>query len=330
MEKRKFGNSDLMVSPVGLGCYGMSGAYGAYDDDQSIATIHRALELGCNLLDTSASYGQGHNHRTIGKAIKGRRDEFVIHSKTGTIRDASGKSVGEGSGTPERLRDMCETSLKNLGIDCLDVFTMSRTDQTTPTEDSVGAMARLVEEGKTRYIGLSEAAADTIRRGHAVHPLASVQYEYSLWSRDPETLGQIAAVRELGAAFVAYSPLGYAFLTGAWKKHGDIDPGDNRHRLPRFAPENFDHNAALVGHIEGMAAEKNTTPARIAIAWVLAQGGDMFPIPGCKTQPHLEDNLGALELELSADDLARLDTLFPPGAAQGERYPDSSMARVNR
>ncbi len=330
MEHRKFGNSDLMVAPVGLGCYGMSGAYGTYDDDQSIATIHRAIELGCNLLDTSASYGQGHNHRTIGKAIKGRRDDVVIHSKTGTIRDANGKSVGEGSGTPERLRKMCETSLKNLGIDCLDVFTMSRTDSMTPTEDSVGAMARLVEEGKTRYIGLSEAHADTIRRGHAVHPLASVQYEYSLWSRDPERLGQIEVVRKLGAAFMAYSPLGYAFLTGQWKKHDDIDPDDLRNRLPRFAVENFDHNVKLVGHIEDMASQKNTTPARIAIAWLLTRGDNMFPIPGCKTQPHLEDNLGAIELELTVDDLKHFDDLFPPGAAKGDRYPESSMARVNR
>ena len=329
MEYLKFGNSDLRVSRMGLGCYGMSGAYGAADDDESIATIHRAIELGVNFLDTSASYGQGHNHQVIGKAIKGRRDQVVIHSKSGTIRAPDGSSVAEGSGSAERLLELCERSLKNLGIDCLDVFCMSRVDPTVPVEDSVGAMARLVEAGKTRYISLSEASPDSVRRGFAVHPLVSLQFEYSLWSRDPEQ-GHIETCRELGIGFMAYAPLGYGFLAASFHVPGDIPSGDHRLRLPRFQAGNFEQNVGLVRVIEDVAADKGATPAQIAIAWVLAQGDDIIPIPGSKSRRHLEENLKALEITLDADDLSRLGTAFPPDAAAGTRYDAAGMLRVNR
>lgn len=329
MEYRKFGNSDLEVSRMGLGCFGMSGAYGPADDRESIATIHRAMELGVNFLDTSASYGQGHNHRIIGEAIKGRRDEVVIHSKSGTIRKPEGGSQAEGSGAPERMQEICEGSLKNLGIDCLDMFCLSRVDPTVPIEETVGAMARLVEQGKTRYISLSEASVESVRRGFKVHPLVSLQFEYSLWSRDPEQ-DHIETCRELGMGFMAYAPLGYGFLAAAFHKHGDIPENDHRLRLPRFQEDNFDHNVALVQAIEDIAAAKGATTAQIAIAWVLTQGEDITPIPGSKSRRHLEDNLGALEISLGPDDLARLETTFVPEAAAGTRYDAAGMQRVNR
>ncbi len=327
MQYTTFGNSDLRVSRIGLGCYGMSGAYGPADDTESIATIHRAIELGVNLLDTSASYGQGHNHELIGKAIKGRRDEVVIHSKTGTIRDPERGSIAEGSGTPERLKQVCEGSLARLGIETLDVFCMSRTDPSVPIEDSVGAMAELITEGKTRTISLSESATDTVRRGFKAHPLAALQYEYSLWSRDPEQ-GQLKACRELGMALMAYSPLGYGFLTGAFRRLDDVP--DSRRRFPRFQAENFAHNAALVARIGEIAAKNGATAAQIALAWLLAQGTDIIPIPGTKSRAHLEENLAATEIELGPDDLARLDASFPADAAAGTRYPEAGMERVNQ
>ena len=328
MQYTTFGNSDLRVSRIGLGCYGMSGAYGPADDTESIATIHRAIELGVNLLDTSASYGQGHNHELIGKAIKGRRHEVVIHSKTGTIRDPKRGSIAEGSGTPARLKKVCEESLTRLGIETLDVFCMSRTDPSVPIEDSVGAMAQLITEGKTRTISLSESATGTVRRGFEAHPLAALQFEYSLWSRDPEQEGQIEACRELGMALMAYSPLGYGFLTGAYRRPDDVP--DSRRRFPRFQAENFAHNAALVVRIGEIAAEKDATAAQIALAWLLAQGTDIIPIPGSKSRAHLEENLAATEIELGPDDLARLDAAFPADAAAGTRYPEAGMARVNQ
>ena len=327
MQYTTFGNSDLRVSRIGLGCYGMSGAYGPADDTESIATIHRAIELGVNLLDTSASYGQGHNHELIGKAIKGRRHEVVIHSKTGTIRDPERGSIAEGSGTPERLKKVCEGSLARLGIETLDVFCMSRTDPSVPIEDSVGAMAELITEGKTRYISLSESAAETVRRGFEAHPLAALQYEYSLWSRDPEQ-GQLKACRELGMALMAYSPLGYGFLTGAFRRPDDVP--QSRRRFPRFKAENFAHNAALVARIGEIAAETGATAAQIALAWLLAQGTDIIPIPGSKSRAHLEENLAATEIELGPDDLARLNAAFPADAAAGTRYPEAGMERVNQ
>lgn len=329
VEYLEFGNSDLRVSRMGLGCFGMSGAYGPADDDESIATIHRAMELGVNFLDTSASYGQGHNHRVIGKAIKGRRDQVVIHSKSGTIRTPDGGSLAEGSGSAERLQELCEVSLKNLGIDCLDVFCMSRIDPTVPVEDSVGGMARLIEQGKTRYISLSEASPESVRRGFAVHPLVSLQFEYSLWSRDPEQ-GHIEACRALGIGFMAYAPLGYGFLAASFHQPGDIPSGDHRLRLPRFQAGNFERNVSLVRVIEDVAAGIGATPAQIAIAWVLAQGDDIIPIPGSKSRRHLEENLKALEITLDGDDLARLDAAFTPDAAAGTRYDAAGMQRVNR
>ncbi|MHA1108850.1 MAG: aldo/keto reductase [Alphaproteobacteria bacterium] len=329
MEYRKFGNSDLEISAMGLGCFGMSGAYGPADDTESVATIHRAMELGVNFFDTSASYGQGHNHRIVGEAIRGRRDQVVIHSKSGTIRKAEGGSQAEGSGTPDRLREICEISLKNLGIDCLDVFCLSRVDPTVAIEETVGGMARLIEQGKTRYISLSEASAETVRRGYAVHPLVSLQYEYSLWSRDPEQ-GHIEACRELGMGFMAYAPLGYGFLAASFRSHGDVPENDHRLRLPRFQEDNFEHNVALVKTVEDIAGDKGATTAQIAIAWVLAQGADITPIPGSKSRVHLEDNLGALEITLGSDDLARLEAVFSPGAAAGARYDAAGMQRVNR
>ena len=328
MEYRRFGDSGIDVSRIGLGCYGMSGAYGAADERESIATIHRAIALGINLLDTSASYGRGHNHRLIGRAIEGRRDKVFIHSKTGTIRTADGRSVAEGSGAPDRLRAVCEESLRNLNIEALDVFCMSRVDPTVAVEESMGGMARLVEQGKTRFIGLSEAAPDTVRRAAAVHPLVSLQFEYSLWSRDPED-GHHAACRDLDAALMAYAPLGYGFLTGSLAGPDALTEGDTRGKFPRFQAENFASNRQRVSDIEALARDKGATAAQVALAWLLARGGDVFPIPGCKSRAHLDENAGALDIELTPADLAALDRAFPKGAAAGTRYPEDGMKRVN-
>ena len=306
----------------------MSGAYGAADDAESIATIHRALDLGVTLLDTSASYGQGHNHRLIGEALKGgKRDQVFIHPKSGTIK-TSGGSRAQGSGTPERLREICETSLKKLGMDHLDAFCMSRVDPTVPIEESVGAMAALVKEGKTRFIGLSEASPESVRRGHAVHPLVSLQFEYSLWTRDVEG-GHLTACHDLGMALMAYAPLGYGFLTGVVGGRDALEDGDTRHKFPRFADENAAANREKVSVIRDIASAHNATPAQIAIAWVLRAAPHVFPIPGCKRRTHLEDNLKAIEIELTAADMGALETAFAPGAASGERYPPDGMARVN-
>jgi aryl-alcohol dehydrogenase-like predicted oxidoreductase len=326
MQYRGFGNSGLNVSRIGLGCYGMSGAYGAADETESIATIHRALELGVNLLDTSASYGQGHNHRLIGRAVRDRRDSVIIHSKTGTIRGPGGASIAEGSGTPDRLRAMCEESLNNLGIDCLDVFCMSRVDPSVPIEESVGGMGELVKEGKTRFIGLSECAAATLHRAAKVHPLTSLQYEYSLWSRDPES-DHLRACRDLDLALMAYAPLGYGLLTGRVSQ-ADSD-GDTRRKFPRFQGENFAANRRRVEAIEDITSSKRATAAQVCLAWLLAQDDRVFPIPGCKTRRHLEENLAAAEIALAPADIAALDEAFPPGIAAGTRYPADGMKRVN-
>ena len=329
MEYRSFGGTGIEVSRIGLGCYGMSGAYGAADDRESIATIHRAIELGVNLLDTSASYGQGHNHELIGRAVADRREAVFIHSKTGSIRAGDGRSTPAGAGTPERLRAVCEQSLMSLGIDCLDVFCLSRVDPTVPIEDSVGAMARLVDEGKTRFIGLSEAAPDTVGRGAGVHELASLQFEYSLWSRDPES-GHHHACGELGMALMAYAPLGYGFLSGRLDGPEALPADDIRHKFPRFQAGNFAANRERVARLEAVAAAKGASAAQIALAWLLARGDDVFPIPGCKTQAHLEENLGALEIELTPADLTDLADAFPIGAASGTRYSEEGMKNVDR
>ncbi len=329
MDTRPFGHTGIEVSRIGLGCYGMSGAYGAADDRDSIATIQRAIELGINLLDTSASYGQGHNHELIGRAVGDRREQVFIHSKTGSIRTADGHGTPIGSGTPERLRAVCEQSLVSLGIDCLDVFCMSRVDPTVPIEDSVGAMARLVEDGKTRFIGLSEAAPDTVRRGAAVHPIASLQFEYSLWSRDPES-GHHAACGELGMALMAYAPLGYGFLSGVLDGPEALTAGDMRRKFPRFQADNFAANRERVARLEELAKAKGASAAQIALAWLLARGDDVFPIPGCKTRVHLEENLAALEIDLEPADFAELERAFPNGAAVGTRYPEQGMKSVDK
>jgi aryl-alcohol dehydrogenase-like predicted oxidoreductase len=333
MERRRFGNTDLMVSVIGLGCYGMSGAYGPADDAESIATIRRALDLGVNLLDTSASYGNGHNHRLIGEAIRGRRHEVVIHSKSGSPRDGSLDAM-RGGGDPRYLRHTCEESLKNLGIETLDVFCMSRVDPNVPVEESVGGMAELVGEGKTRFIALSECSALSLGRGSAVHPLASLQMEYSLFSRDAEKQGQIEACRELGMATMAYAVLGRGMLSGRPPRPAEFTAEDVRARLPRFDAANVEQNLRLRSALEAVARRKNATLAQLAIAWPMARGAraDAFvvPIPGAKSRRHLEENVRAADIVLTADDLAEIDRVVPPGAASGTRYPEAQMDRLNR
>jgi aryl-alcohol dehydrogenase-like predicted oxidoreductase len=332
MERHRFGNTDLTVSIIGLGCYGMSGAYGPADDAESIGTIHRALDLGVNFLDTSASYGQGHNHRLIGKAIRGRRHNVVIHSKSGSPREGSSDAV-RGGGDPRYLRQTCEQSLKNLGIETLDVFCMSRVDPNVPVEESIGGMAELVREGKTRFISLSECSAQSLRRGSAVHPLASLQMEYSLFSRDAEEQGQIDACKELGMAMMAYAMLGRGMLSAEVPKPEEMAADDIRARLPRFDSANAKKNLELRTTLEAIARRKNATLAQLSIAWPMARGSQagafIVPIPGAKSRGHLEENVRAADIVLTADDLAEIDRIVPPGAASGTRYPIGQMHRLN-
>jgi aryl-alcohol dehydrogenase-like predicted oxidoreductase len=332
MEHRIFGNTDLMVSIIGLGCYGMSGAYGPADDAESIATIRRALDLGVNFLDTSASYGKGHNHRLIGEAIRGRRHEVVIHSKSGSPRGGSAEAA-RGGGDPLYLRQTCEQSLKNLGIETLDVFCMSRVDPHVPIEESVGGMAELVKEGKTRFISLSECSAESLRRGSAVHPLASLQMEYSLFSRDAEEQGQIDACRELGMAMMAYAVLGRGMLSAQIPHVETMAADDIRAQLPRFQSVNVEKNLRLRSALQAIAHSKNATVTQLAIAWPMAQGSRagafIVPIPGAKSRKHFEENVRAAEIMLTAEDLAEIDRIVPPGAASGTRYPTGQMHRLN-
>jgi aryl-alcohol dehydrogenase-like predicted oxidoreductase len=332
MQRRKFGNTDLMVSVIGLGCYGMSGVYGPADDAESIATIRRALDLGVNFLDTSASYGKGHNHRLIGEAIRGRRHEVVIHSKSGSPRDSNPDGV-RGGGDPRYLRKTCDDSLRNLGIEQLDVFCMSRVDPNIPVEESVGAMAEFVKEGKTRFISLSECSAESVRRGSAVHPLASLQMEYSLFSRDAEQQGQIDACKQNGMAMMAYGVVGRGMLSAQVPKLEQMASEDIRTRLPRFQSQNVERNLKLRSSLENLARRKNATLAQLAVAWPIAQGARaglfVVPIPGAKSRKHLEENVRAAELVLTADDLAEIDGIAPPGAASGTRYPAGQMHRLN-
>jgi aryl-alcohol dehydrogenase-like predicted oxidoreductase len=332
MERHRFGNSDLMVSTIGLGCYGMSGAYGPADDAESIATIRRALDLGVNFLDTSASYGNGHNHRLIGEAIRGRRHDVVIHSKSGSPRDGSPDAV-RGGGDPRYLRQTCEQSLKNLGIETLDVFCMSRVDSNVAVEESVGGMAELVKEGKTRFISLSECSAASLRRGSAVHSLVSLQMEYSLFSRDAEEQGQIDACKELGMAMMAYGVVGRGLLSAQVPKLEELATDDIRARLPRFHGANVERNFALRSALEAIARRKNVTLAQLSVAWPMARGRRagvfIVSIPGAKSRKHLEENVRAADIVLTADDLAEIDRIVPPGAASGTRYPTGQMHRLN-
>jgi len=328
MKKRELGRSRLTVSCLGLGCMGMSDFYGSRDDNESIEVIHRALDLGVTFLDTADIYGNGRNEELVGRAIQGHRREVVLATKFGNVRAEDGRFIGV-NGKPEYVREACEASLRRLGVETIDLYYQHRVDPDTPIEETVGAMARLVREGKVRYLGLSEAGARTIRRAHATHPIAALQSEYSLWSRDPED-EIFSTVRELGIGFVAYSPLGRGFLTGRFKTPEDLEAGDWRRNSPRFQGENFQRNLQLVSEIEAIAREKKLKPSQIALAWVLAQGPDIVPIPGTKHVRFLEENVMAASLPLSEQDLARIDRAFPHGAAAGERYPEAAMRAVGR
>lgn len=329
MHTRRLGRSDLEVSAIGLGCMGMSEFYGAADEAEAVATIHRAIDLGCTFLDTADMYGPHTNERLVGRAVRDRRDAVVLATKFGIVRDPTHPMIRGINGKPDYVREACDASLRRLGVDVIDLYYQHRVDPDTPIEETVGAMADLVRQGKVRYLGLSEAGAQTLRRACAVHPIAALQSEYSLWTREPED-EILATCRELGVGFVAYSPLGRGFLTGQITRFEDLEDTDYRRFSPRFQGENFAKNLALVDRIRAMAAAKKCSAAQLALAWVLARGDDIVAIPGTKRRTYLDENLGALAVPLGADDLAEIDRIAPQGIAAGTRYPEAMMSFVNR
>ena len=329
MDQRNLGNEGLVVSELGLGCMGMSEFYGTTDEDESIATIHRAIELGVTFLDTADMYGPFTNEKLVGRAIQGRRDEVVLATKFGNVRGKDGSFLGV-SGKPDYVREACDASLSRLGVDYIDLYYQHRVDPETPIEETVGAMKELVAAGKVRYLGLSEAGPETIRRAHAVHPISALQSEYSLFSREVED-EILPTIRELGVGFVPYSPLGRGFLTGRWKSIEDMPENDTRSaRFPRFAEENFRKNLELADKVREVADDRGVTSGQLALAWLLAQGEDIVPIPGTKRRKYLEENAGAADVALTQEDLRRIEEAMPRGSAAGERYTEEQMRAVGR